>query len=89
MATFVGEAQTRLFQIRAQISALELEGKGIRFRKSVLAHVKRQHNLKGNRERVLAGLRLKFEQLQCAHEWTEMPGEPPVDVCGLCGLVRQ
>lgn len=49
--------QISFFQIRSQISAIKLEGKGIRFRGgSVLAHVKRIYNLKGNRDKVLDAL---------------------------------
>lgn len=25
----------------------------------------------------------------CAHDWQEQPGEPPVDVCSSCGAVRE
>lgn len=28
-------------------------------------------------------------QAECDHNWQEQPGEPPVDVCNSCGLVRE
>lgn len=26
---------------------------------------------------------------ECEHQWEEQPGEPPVDVCPLCGARRE
>jgi len=53
----------KAIHIASQISALKLEGKGIRFRKSVLAHCKKEHKLKGNRESIIQQLIDKKEAL--------------------------
>ncbi len=47
--------QIRAFQIAAQISAIKLEGKGLKSRGgSILAKCKKYYGLKGSREKVIA-----------------------------------
>ena len=46
--------QIDLYQLVTRISAIKLEGKGIKFRGgSILAHCKRTYGLRGTREKVL------------------------------------
>ena len=52
------------FYIASQISAIKIEGKGLKFRGgSILAHCKRVYGLKGNREKVIAEMEKMREKL--------------------------
>lgn len=57
-----GEGVT-FFHVTSQMSAIKLEGKGLRFKRSVLAHCKRYYKLKGNREQVLAQMQVMKDEL--------------------------
>lgn len=59
-----GEGIT-FFHIAAQMSAIKLEGIGLRHSsgRSVLAHCKRIYNLKGSREKVLDAMQAMKDEL--------------------------
>lgn len=59
------------FHRNAQLKALKLEAKGIRFKGgSVLATVKRQMGWKGNREKIVALLEQEVERLKNGNQET-------------------
>lgn len=52
MSTIVKFDAIRRYHMYAQLRALDLEIKGIKFKASVYAHIKRTYNLKGSRKKV-------------------------------------
>lgn len=77
MSMITGEANIKWMQMRTQLSALELEVKGVNFGRSVYQAIKRTYGLRGSRVNVYN----KFKQM--------VEDARPADLAGSYDLCRQ